>query len=62
MQNRNRFTDMENKFMVSKEIIGERERQINWKYGINRYKLLYIKQIVKWNHSVVSNSLQPHGL
>ena len=33
MQNRNRFTDMGNKFMVTKENIGEREGRINRKYG-----------------------------
>ena len=39
--NRNRLTDIENKLMVTK---GEREGGgINQEYGINRYKLLYIK-------------------
>ena len=33
---------MENKLMVTKR---EREEGINWEFGINRYTLLYIKQI-----------------
>ena len=39
IQNRNRVTDVENKLMV-----GEAGR-MNKEYGINRYKLLYMKQI-----------------
>ena len=42
--NRNRFTDIENKLMVTK---GERREWegINKKFEINTYTLLYIKQI-----------------
>ena len=39
--NRNRLTDRENKLMVTKWEGG----QINQEFGINRYTLLYIKQI-----------------
>ena len=38
--NRNRHTDIENKFMVNK---GERERRINYEFGVDIYILLYIK-------------------
>ena len=45
LQNSNRLTDIENKFMVTK---GERgEGGINQEFRINRYTLLYIKQINK---------------
>ena len=41
MQNRNRLTDIENKFVVT---IGEGEKErCTLGYGINRYKLLCIK-------------------
>ena len=40
IQNRNRPIDIENKFMVTK---GERGGGINLEFGINKYKLLYIK-------------------
>ena len=40
--NRNKLTDIENKFMVTKV---EKRGGINWEFGINRYTLLYIKQI-----------------
>ena len=33
-------SDVENKFMVTK---GEGGERINWKFGINRYTLIYIK-------------------
>ena len=36
-------THIESKFMLTK---GEREGGINWKLGINRYALLYIKQMI----------------
>ena len=39
LQNRNRLTGIENKFLVTK---GEREGII-WEFGINRYIPLYIK-------------------
>ena len=39
LQNKNRLTDIENKVMVTK---GER-RDVNYKYGVKRYTLLYIK-------------------
>ena len=43
VQNRNRPTDIEDKLMVTK---GERGwGEINQEFGINRYTLLYIKQI-----------------
>ena len=42
MHNRNRFTDIENKLMVTKE---EMAGGINQEYGINRYKLIYKKQV-----------------
>ena len=38
--NRNKLTDIENKFMVTKV---EKRGGINWEFGINRYTLLYIK-------------------
>ena len=38
LQNRNRLTDIENKFMVTKGEGGG----INWVLGINRYALQYI--------------------
>ena len=40
LQNRNRLTDIENKFIITK---GERNGGINEEYGINRYTLLYTK-------------------
>ena len=40
LQKRNRVTDVENKFMVTK---GERWGGINWEIGIDIYTLLYIK-------------------
>ena len=40
IQNRNRPTDVENKLMVTK---GERWGGINYRFGINRNTLLYIK-------------------
>ena len=43
MQNRNRPTDIENKFMVTKVESGW--RGISYEYGTNRYTLLHIKQI-----------------
>ena len=43
VQNRNRFTDVENKPVVPK---GERETGRNTSgYGMGTYKLLYMKQI-----------------
>ena len=39
-QNRNRSTDIENKFMVTK---GERRGGINLEFRVKRYILLYIK-------------------
>ena len=42
IQNRNKLTDIKNKLMVTK---GEKWGGINLKFGINRYTLLYIKQI-----------------
>ena len=45
LQNRNKFKDIENKFMVTNGKV--RWRGINQEYGINRYKLQYIKQISK---------------
>ena len=43
VQNGNRLTEMVNKLMVTK---GEcKWRKISQEYGINRYKVLYIKQI-----------------
>ena len=41
IQNRNRFTYIENKLCLLKE--KSKDRRINWKLGTNRYKLLYIK-------------------
>ena len=40
LQNRNRFTDIENKPIVTK---GERGGGINSEFGINRYTQIYIK-------------------
>ena len=40
--NRNRHTDIENKFMVTK---GEREGRINYEFGIDIYTLIYIKEV-----------------
>ena len=37
LQNRNRFTDTENKFMVARA--GKEGREIIWEFGISRYKL-----------------------
>ena len=42
MKNRNRLTDIGNKFMVIK---GESGGGINWESWSNRYTRLYIKQI-----------------
>ena len=42
IKNRNRLTDIENKLVVTQ---GVREGMTNQGYGINRYELLYIKQI-----------------
>ena len=42
LQNRNRFTDIENKPIVTK---GESGGGINSEFGINRYTQIYIKQI-----------------
>ena len=60
LQNRNRLTDIENKFMVTK---GEREGGINWEFGISRYKLLYIKLIsgVPWWRSGWESACQCRG-
>ena len=41
-QNRNRLTDTQNKFMVTKQ---EEGVTMNYEYGINRYKILFIRQI-----------------
>ena len=41
LQNRNKITDVENKFIVTK---GERGG-INWVIGIDIYTLLYLKQV-----------------
>lgn len=41
IQNRNRFTYIENKLCLLKE--KSKDRRINWELGTNRYKLLYIK-------------------
>ena len=43
LQTRNRFTNLENKLMVTK---GERSGGgINWEFGIDIYTLLYLKWI-----------------
>jgi len=42
-QNRNRLTDTQNKFVVTKQEGGG--VTMNYEYGINRYKILFIKQI-----------------
>ena len=42
LQNRNRPTDIENKFIITKE---ERWGGITQEFGIIRYKLPYMKQI-----------------
>ena len=49
LHNRNRLTDIENKLMVTKG--REDHRGIKYKFGINRYTLLYIKNIN--NHVLV---------
>ena len=54
--NRNRLTDIENKFMVTKGESGGG----NWEFGINRYTRLYIKQInskdLLWHRELYSVS------
>ena len=52
MQNRNRLTDVDNELMVTK---GESRGGINLESGINR-------SVSQFSCSVVSYSLQPHGL
>ena len=42
-QNRNRLTDTQNKFVVTKQEGGG--VTMNYEYWINRYKILFIKQI-----------------
>ena len=45
MQNRNKLTDVENKLVITK---GEwEEGGTSYGYGINRFKLLYLKHIGK---------------
>ena len=46
MQSRNRDTDVENKSMDTE---GERGGGMNWEIGIDRYKLLCIKEITNEN-------------
>ena len=41
LQNRNRFTNLENEFMVT------RGEGIDWEFGVDMYTLLYLKQITK---------------
>ena len=49
-QNRNRLTDFENKFTVTK---GESwERGINQEFEINIYTMLYIKEIIQNKHAL----------
>jgi len=39
LQNRSRFTNLENEFMVT------RGEGIDWEFGVDMYTLLYLKQI-----------------
>ena len=41
MQNRNRLTDIDNKLVVTKG--GRKRGGANYRYGIKRYKLMFIK-------------------
>jgi len=53
-----RVTDVENKFIVTKGKVGGR---INWEIWIDIYILLHIRCMCV-SCSVVSDSLRPHGL
>ena len=53
-----RVTDVENKFIVTKGKVGGR---INWEIWIDIYILLHIRYMCV-SCSVVSDSLRPHGL
>ena len=49
IQNRNRLTDFKNTFMITK---GEMwQGGLNWELAMDRYTLLYIKQITKFLYS-----------
>ena len=55
--NRRRLTDMDNRPVVTKDGRGK-----DWEFEISRCKLVYQFNSVHFSHSVVSDSLRPHGL
>ena len=57
LQNRNRLLDTENRLMVTKREKGRGGEGINYRFGINGYKLLYIKYI---NNKVLLYSTGNH--
>ena len=57
MKDRNRVTNIENKFMITR---GDKGRWRNWEIVIDRYTLLFVKEIT--NENLQASAIRNHEL